>query len=184
MENPPILVPRNGLPMRSKAFFFSVGAVSSPPENLPFLRRGGTLGRPKAFPFSVGAAPCGRPKAFPLGGRCPSAHTGADEGAGFGFVRFPQGGFRRHLRAKSCRWRGGCAPKRACGRSAGGDLLCPWRQSRQNATGGRLRMSAERSYSPYPRTPLRGLPLGRCAALPARNTRSAWVPFRPAPLGA
>ena len=85
MENPPILVPRNGLPIRSQAFFFSVGAVSSPPENLPFLRRGGTLGRPKAFP---------------LGGRCPSAHTGADEGTGFGFVRFPQGEFRR-LRAAS-----------------------------------------------------------------------------------
>ena len=50
MESPPILVPRNGLPIRPKAFFFSVGAVSSPPENLPFLRRGGTLGRPKAFP--------------------------------------------------------------------------------------------------------------------------------------
>ena len=161
MENPPILVPRNGLPMRPKAFFFSVGAVSSPPENLPFLRRGGTLGRPKAFPFSVGAAPCGRPKAFPLGGRCPSAHTGADEGAGFGFVRFPQGEFRRHLRAKSCRWRGGCAPKRACGRSAGGDLLCPWRQSRQNATGDasdglRLRFAPPRPIGCFPRTPFYG----------------------------
>ena len=71
MENPPILVPRNRLPARPIAFFFSVGAVSSPPENLPFLRRGGTLGRPKAFPFSVGAAPCGRPKAFPLGADSP-----------------------------------------------------------------------------------------------------------------
>ena len=39
--------------MRSKSFFFSVGAVSSPPENLPFLRRGGTLGRPKAFPLGA-----------------------------------------------------------------------------------------------------------------------------------
>ena len=57
MENPPILVPRNGLPMRPKAFFFSVGAVSSPPENLPFLRRGGTLGRPKAFPLGADS-PC------------------------------------------------------------------------------------------------------------------------------
>ena len=161
MENPPILVPRNGLPMRPQAFFFSVGAVSSPPENLPFLRRGGTLGRPKAFPFSVGAAPCGRPKAFPLGGRCPSAHTGADEGTGFGFVRFPQGEFRRHLRAKSRRWRGGCAPKRACGRSAGGDLLCPWRQSRQNATGDasdglRLRFAPPRPIGCFPRTPFYG----------------------------
>ena len=38
--------------MRPKAFFFSVGAVSSPPENLPFLR-GGTLARPKAFPLGA-----------------------------------------------------------------------------------------------------------------------------------
>ena len=34
-----------------QSVLFPVGAVSSPPENLPFLRRGGTLGRPKAFPL-------------------------------------------------------------------------------------------------------------------------------------
>ena len=33
-----------------------------------------------AFPYFVGAA-VGRLQAFPPGGRCPSAHTGADEGA-------------------------------------------------------------------------------------------------------
>ena len=36
----------------------------------------------------------------------------------------------------------------------------------------------------FPRTPLRGLSLEHCAALPARKIRSAWVRFRPAPLGA
>ena len=38
-------------------FVCFVGAVSSPPENLPFLRRGGTLGRPKAFPLGADS-PC------------------------------------------------------------------------------------------------------------------------------
>lgn len=31
---------------------------------------------------------------------------------------------------------------------------------------------------------LRGVPLGRCAALPARKSRRAWVQSQPAPLGA
>ena len=36
----------------------------------------------------------------------------------------------------------------------------------------------------HPGPRLRGLPLEHCAALPARKIRSAWVRFRPAPLGA
>ena len=55
-----------------KHSFFSVGAVSSPPENLPFLRRGGTLGRPKAFPLGPTPLIKGRwPKARGDRVRCP-----------------------------------------------------------------------------------------------------------------
>ena len=47
----------------------------------------------------------------------------------------------------------------------GGDLLCPWRQSRQNAPGDasdglRLRFAPPRSIGRFPRPPLRGFPLG------------------------
>ena len=60
-----------------------------------FCRRGGTLGRPPPnrrtppqFPIYVSKRPTkrrippylSRPKAFPCRERCPSAHTGADEG--------------------------------------------------------------------------------------------------------
>ena len=41
---------------------------------------------------AVGAA-ISRPQAFPLGGRCPSAHTGADEGAMIERFRFLLGNF-------------------------------------------------------------------------------------------
>ena len=62
-----------------QSLLFPVGVVSSPPENLPFLRRGGTLGRPKVFPFSVGAAHWAARKPSPWGptplikGRWPKA---------------------------------------------------------------------------------------------------------------
>ena len=49
---------------------YAVGPVWDRP-----LRKKGT-----ASISAVGAA-ISRPQAFPLGGRCPSAHTGADEGA-------------------------------------------------------------------------------------------------------
>ena len=70
-------------------------------------------------------------------------------------------GFRRHLRAKS-RPSGGCAPKRACGRSAGGEFLCPWRQRNQNAPGDasdglRLHYVPPRSIGRFPRTPFTGV---------------------------
>ena len=86
--------------------------------------------------------------------------------------------WRRKLRSFPCssssrqtRCAGLRREQRGIGQNAAGDA----------ADGLRLRCAPPRSIGP---PPLRGLPLGRCAALPARNTRSAWVPFRPAPLGA
>ena len=58
---------------------------------------------------AVGAA-VSRLQAFPLGGRCPSAHTGADEGAMIERFRSSQEGFRR-LRAASYFARGGKVTK-------------------------------------------------------------------------
>ena len=66
---------------------YAVGPVWDRP-----LREKGT-----ASISAVGAA-ISRLQAFPLGGRCPSAHTGADEGAMIERFRSSQGGFRR-LRA-------------------------------------------------------------------------------------
>ena len=81
------------------------------------------------------------PFSLPLGGRCPSAHTGADEGTGFGFPFV------------------GCAVLQ--GFALRGELLCPRRQSNQNATGDG---SDEHSVLivAFPRTPLRG-------------TRTCWI---------
>ena len=117
VENPPILVPRNGLPMRPKAFFF--------------LRRGGVLTARKSF-------------------------------------LSPQGGFRR-LRAATYFAHGGKVGKTPPGTHPMG-------------YGSASLRLAHRLLSPDPN--LRGLPLGRCAALPARKTRSTCVRSRPAPLGA
>ena len=67
--------------------------------------------------------------------------------------------------------------------SADGGLLCPRRQSNQNAAGD----GSDGHFVPivaFPRTPLRGTP--SCfvgASFPARKIRSAWVRFRPGPLG-
>ena len=66
---------------------YAVGPVWDRP-----LREKGT-----ASISAVGAA-ISRLQAFPLGGRCPSAHTGADEGAMIERFRSSQEGFRR-LRA-------------------------------------------------------------------------------------
>ena len=55
-------------------------------------------------------SPISRLQAFPLGGRCPSAHTGADEGAIIERFRSSQEGFRR-LRAASYFARGGKVTK-------------------------------------------------------------------------
>ena len=58
---------------------------------------------------------------------------------------------------------------------AGGDLLCPWRQSRQNATGDaadglRLRFAPPRSIGPLSPDPITGdAYLLDFAALPARK---------------
>ena len=67
--------------------------------------------------FPQGGRPEGLalPKAFPLGGRW-LAEGQTDEGTDFGLGSLDTERFRRHLRAKS-RPSGGCAPKRACGRS-------------------------------------------------------------------
>ena len=100
------------------------------------------------------------PKAFPLGGRW-HGEAVTDEGAMIerffvgpdALIGLLDGSFRRVV-----------SPP------AGGDLLCPWRQSRQNAPGGRLRMSAPRSYSPYPRTPFTGVtPWTLCGPSGAQN---------------
>ena len=99
-------------------------------------------------------------KAFPLGGRW-HGEAVTDEGAMIerffvgpdALIGLLDGSFRRVV-----------SPP------AGGDLLCPWRQSRQNAPGGRLRMSAPRSYSPYPRTPFTGVtPWTLCGPSGAQN---------------
>ena len=59
---------------------------------------------------SLQGAATSRLQAFPLGGRCPSAHTGADEGAMIERFRSSQGGFPR-LRAASYFARGGKVTK-------------------------------------------------------------------------
>ena len=59
---------------------------------------------------SLQGAAISRLQAFPLGGRCPSAHTGADEGAIIERFRSSQEGFRR-LRAASDFARGGKVTK-------------------------------------------------------------------------
>src|SRR5699024_7563808 len=41
---------------------------------------------------------------------------------------------------------------------AGGDLLCPWRQSRQNATGDSSGWALACPYSPYPGPRFTGVP--------------------------
>ena len=100
-----------------------------------------TLGRMRGLPL----------KAFPLGGRW-HGEAVTDEGAMIerffvgpdALIGPLDGSFRR-----------GISPP------AGGELLCPWRQSNQNATGGRLRMDTPCPYSPYPRTPItRVIPWG------------------------
>ena len=103
---------------------------------------------------------------LPLGGKV--APKGPDEGAGFGHlvgrekVNCPAGareaGLGHDLGAPLrfstiSRW--GISPP------AGGDLLCPWRQSRQNATGDasdglRLRFAPPRPIGCFPRTPFYG----------------------------
>ena len=54
---------------------------------------------------------------------------------------------------------GGCAPKRACGRSAGGELLCPWRLVVAKSTPLRFRLTAKTAFVPllllFPANPLR-----------------------------
>ena len=69
---------------------------------------------------------------------------------------------------------------------AGGELLCPWRQSNQNAPGDaanglRLRCAPPRSIGPLSPDPfLRGDALLVCAAMvPARKIRSACLRFLP-----
>ena len=94
--------------LRAAGFFYIIFGGISP----LFLCRGGTLGRPPCL-LLIGVFR--RPVLFqpsPLGeGGWPLGQT--DEGAMIEFLRLSWGCFRR----------------------PGGDLLCPWQQSRQNAVG-------------------------------------------------
>ena len=92
---------------------------------------------------------------------------GADEGAMIEFFRLSLGSF--------------AAP-------AASDFLDDQKVTKEPLGGGRNRqkrlrrpcLHAARPLEP----PLRGSPLEAGKSLPARKTRSAWAPFRPAPLGA
>ena len=89
--------------------------------------------------------------------------------------------WRRKLRSFPCpsssrktRCAGLRREQRGIGQNAAGDA----------ADGLRLRFAPPRSIGLLSPDPcLRGLPLGRCAALPARNTRSAWVAIPSGPTG-
>ena len=100
-------------------------------------------------------SPISRLQAFPLGGRCPRAHTGADEGAMIERFRSSQGDFA------------------ACGRR----VPLPTAAKEPKRRRGRLRMSAPRSYSPFPGPHLRGLPLEPGQNFPARGNLSECLNF-------
>ena len=77
-----------------------------------------------------GISPPAPSQAFPLGGRW-HGEAVTDEGAGFGLGLLYAEGFALRGEFLSQRW-----------------------ERNQRIAGGRLRMSAPRSYSPYPQTPI------------------------------
>ena len=88
--------------------------------------------------------------AFPLGGKVPP--KGADEGSEFGCLVGRDDSARRPSGIV-------CA---GIFRRSGGELLCPWRQSNQNATGDaadglRLRYAPPRSIGPLSPDPITGV---------------------------
>ena len=194
--------------------------LSECPERSQRGTRGGRRGTEPAAP----ALPQCRPPPGPpfYGGRQLGGMAGQRKGAGgvridvasptaaAAWVDFPAWWFRR-LRARL--WHGGAQVARwlkvgTCGaglgvfRRCGGDLLCPLRQSRQNAVGDaadglRLRSAASRSIGPppyplcrfatsppdrgsRPRSPCYGgillIPGG---AVPARGNSSGWFQSPP-----
>ena len=104
---------------------------------------------------SLQGAAISRLQAFPLGGRCPSAHTGADKGAMIERSRSSRGDFA------------------ACGRR----VPLPAAAKEPKRRRGRLRMSAPRSYSPFPGPHLRGFPLEPGQNFPARGNLSECLNF-------
>ena len=156
---------------RPEVFASPVGRGLAPPPSFGFSPVGpDALIGPLAGFCARGISPLHPILAFPLGGRW-HGEAVTDEGADFGLgllyaerFRRPGGGAGFALRGEvlSQRWESTQWPRPPS--------LAPSGQFTLRIAGGRLRMSASRSYSPYPRPPITGdAYLLDFAELPARK---------------
>ena len=154
---------------RLEVFASPVGRGLAPPPSFGFSPVGpDALIGPLAGFCARGISPLHPILAFPLGGRW-HGEAVTDEGADFGLGLLYAERFRRP---------GGGAGFRPAGR-----VTFPAMGKSPKDRRGRLRMSASRSYSPYPRTPLRGT--RTCEGVQNfRRAKSEWLIQIPAgPLG-